>query len=57
MQVTNLIAVRTPDGRLCYASYKDEAERAQILAWAKENKAVVGPAALNDNPDLLRKIA
>jgi len=39
MQTTNLLAIRLPDGRLSFASYKDEEERARILAWAKANNA------------------
>jgi hypothetical protein len=38
---TNLLALRTPDGRLSYASYKDEQEKARILAWAQRNAAQV----------------
>ncbi len=56
MKTTNLLPVRTADGRLCYASYADDAEKARILTWAKENKAVTGPAALVAGPGLLRNL-
>jgi hypothetical protein len=42
---TSLLPIRTADGRLRYASYKDEAEKARILAWAQANNARVGNAA------------
>ncbi|HVY85239.1 MAG TPA: hypothetical protein VG943_08900 [Caulobacterales bacterium] len=44
MPTTHLIALRLQDGRLSYASYKDEEERARILAWARANNAQVDPA-------------
>lgn len=57
MKTTNLLPVRTADGRLCYASYADEAEKARIEAWAKAKGASVGPTALIAPPGPLRHIA
>ena len=39
------LPIRTADGRLSYASYSDEAEKARILAWAKANNARSGDDA------------
>lgn len=57
MKTIQLLPVRTADGRLCYASYADEAEKAQIVAWARRNKAAIGPQALTAGPGPLRHIA
>lgn len=57
MKTTNLLPVRTADGRLSYASYADDAEKARIEAWARANHAVAGPAALIAPPGPLRHIA
>ncbi len=57
MKTTNLLPVRTADGRLCYASYIDEAERQRIVSWARANNAQTGPAALVSPPGPLRHIA
>lgn len=57
MKTTNLLPVRTVDGRLSYASYADAAEKAQIEAWARRNNAVTGPQALIAPPGQLRNIA
>ncbi|HWA01512.1 MAG TPA: hypothetical protein VG841_14485 [Caulobacterales bacterium] len=43
MQTTNLLALRMPDGRLSFASYKDDEEKARILAWARANNAQIDP--------------
>lgn len=58
METTQLLPVRTADGRLSYASYKDEQEKAQIIAWAEANNAKVGVAALLSQPQgLLARFA
>lgn len=43
MKNTALLQIRTADGRLCHASYADEAEKLRIIAWAQANGAVVTP--------------
>ncbi len=45
MKNTSSLQIRTADGRLCHASYADEAEKLRIIAWAQANGAVVTPAA------------
>ena len=45
MQTTNLLTVRLPDGRVSFASYRDEEEKARILAWAHANNAQVEQSA------------
>ncbi len=57
MQTTALLPIRTSDGRLSYASYKDATEKAQIEAWARANGATVGAAALIRPPGALANIA
>ncbi|MES1201691.1 MAG: hypothetical protein ABUS57_09625 [Pseudomonadota bacterium] len=52
MTTTNLLALRMPDGRLSFASYKDEEEKARILAWARANNAQVDAA-----PERPREVA
>ena len=56
MPTTALLPIRTTDGRLIYASYKDEAEKARILAWAEANNARVGEAA-KPEPGILARVA
>ena len=41
MQTTNLLAVRLPNGRVSYASYRDDEEKARIEAWARANNAQI----------------
>lgn len=53
---TNVLPIRTADGRLLYASYKDEQEKARILAWAEEHDARVGEAA-EPTPCVLDRVA
>lgn len=57
METTQLLPVRTADGRLSYASYKDELEKARIVDWAKAHNAKVGAAALIQPVGLLARIA
>lgn len=45
MKNTALLQIRTADGRLCHASYADEAEKLRIIAWAQAQNAVVTPVA------------
>jgi hypothetical protein len=56
MPTTMLLPIRTADGRLIYASYKDETEKARIIAWAEAHKAQVGEAA-KPAPSILDKVA
>lgn len=41
MKTTQLLPLRTLDGRLRYASYATEEDRQQILVWAQENGAKI----------------
>lgn len=56
MQTTATLPIRTADGRLIFASYKDEAEKARIIAWAKANNARYGEAA-KPEPSILDRVA
>ena len=35
MQTTNLLPLRAPDGRVSFASYRDDEEKQRILSWAR----------------------
>ena len=56
MPTTATLPIRTADGRLIFASYKDEAEKARIIAWAKANNALYGEAA-KPEPSILDRVA
>lgn len=56
MPTTATLPIRTADGRLIFASYKDEAEKAQIIAWAKAHNARYGDAA-KPEPSILDRVA
>lgn len=56
MPTTATLPIRTADGRLIFASYKDEAEKAQIIAWAKAHNARYGDAA-KPEPSILDQVA
>ncbi|MES1201161.1 MAG: hypothetical protein ABUS57_06895 [Pseudomonadota bacterium] len=53
MQTTNLLAVRMPNGRVSYASYRDDEEKARIEAWARANNAQIDPVPQASRRDII----